>query len=57
MISIMAGLEIVVLELYQISMALAAQRYSALHWSAPISISPTSILKYQENSHKALIKR
>jgi len=39
MISIMAGQEIVVQELYQISMALTARRYPALCWNAPISIS------------------
>jgi len=38
MISIMVGLEKVVLELYQISLALTARRHPAMHWNAPISI-------------------
>jgi hypothetical protein len=44
MISIMAGQEIMVLELYQISLALTARRHPALHWNAPISILPVSKL-------------
>jgi len=35
----MEGLEIVVPELYQISMAVTARRYTVLHWNPPISIS------------------
>jgi hypothetical protein len=44
-ISIMAGLEIAVLELYQISPELTARRHSALRWNGLSSILLSSALE------------